>query len=131
MKQIEEDLANGYTYISFTDLHLDYRSMPLGRKLAVTGFYRSTGRSPGQYETLAETFLPGALEVILITNTASRAARERMLTCRNYPDARSMICPMTVLGRISKCDVTFLGNRVSTDNVCLVVENARGSIGKP
>lgn len=123
-KQIQEDEAKGYKHLSFNDFHLDHKSLPLGSKVAITGYYRASGSTSNQSEILASNFLPNALEVILITDKASRGARQLMLTCRSHLDARSMVCPLTIFARVSKCEVSYLGRRISTD-VCLAVEAAR------
>src|SRR6266571_2541421 len=103
-KQIEEDEALGYKHVPFADYMLDYKTMPIGTKRAIAGFYRVNG----QLETLVENWFPDAPEIILLTETAPREIRKRLLECRRgYP------CRMIVLGHTSRCEVTWLGRPVS------------------
>jgi hypothetical protein len=119
-KKVEEDESLGYKHMSFTDFELDKKTMRQGTKLAVKGFYRAKGK----LETLAETILPTATEIVLLTETAPRGTRKRLLECRDR------FCSMTVLGHVEKCNVTWLGRPVSSE-VCLVVENTWELASKP
>jgi TPR repeat protein len=112
-KGIQEIEARGYKFLTFTDFELDAKSMPLGKKIAVTGLYQVQG----QMETLAERLSPDALSVLLITEDASRPTRKQFIECRRI----GMYCTLTLLGHTTECNVTWLGHYVST-KVCLSVE---------
>jgi hypothetical protein len=119
-KQVEEDESLGYKHMSFTDFELDKKTMRQGTKIAIKGFYRTNGK----LETLAETILPTATEVVLLTEIAPRSTRKRLLECRDR------FCSITVLGHVERCNVTWLGRPVSSE-VCLVVENTWELASKP
>jgi hypothetical protein len=110
--RLQDDEKNGYRHMSFTDFQLDSKSMPLGSKVAMTGFYQVSG----QLESLAESPIPNALKLVILTDKAPRESRKRFLECRNG------FCRITVLGHTSTCEMTWLGNPVS-NNVCLVVDD--------
>jgi len=110
--RIAEDEARGYKHVAFADFYLDQKSLPLGSKRAVTGFYRVTG----QLETLVDMPADNAPRVILVTESAPREARAKMLACRRS------LCRGTFLGHTAKCEVTWLGNPLPID-VCLAVDD--------
>lgn len=107
---IEKDEALGYKHMSITDFQLDNKTMRPGAKLALSGIYQRLG----QLETLKEGWLPNAPKVFLLTDSATRETRARLLRCIGY-------CPLTVVGHIAKCSLTWAGNEMS-NNVCVVVE---------
>lgn len=110
--RLQDDERNGYRHMSFTDFQLDSKSMPLGSKVAMTGFYQASG----QLESLVETPIPNAFKLVLLTDAAPRESRKRFLECRNG------LCRITVLGHTSTCEISWLGKSVSS-NVCLVVDD--------
>lgn len=109
-KHIQEDEALGYKHMSITDFQLDNKTMRPGAKLALSGIYQRSG----QLETLKEGWLPNAPKAFLLTDSATRETRARLLRCIGY-------CPLTVVGHIAKCSLTWAGNEVS-NKVCVVVE---------
>lgn len=118
-----EDEARGYKQISFTDFQLDAKKMKLGRKLSITGFYKVTD----EIETLAETsvaaMMPNTHRLFLLTEDAPRVTRKKLLEARNGI-CGYYGCPLTVLGHVSKCEVTWFGNRVKS-TTCLSVDDIR------
>jgi TPR repeat protein len=114
-QRIQEIEARGFKFLTFTDYELDSKSMPRGEKLAIKGVFQTQG----QLEVLAESILPDALSVILLTDSAPRPIRKRFIECGRV----GAYCEMTVLGHTSTCDVTWLGRHVST-KVCLSVDDS-------
>lgn len=113
-RQTKADDDLGYQRMGFVDFQLDGKTMPVGSKVSVSGFYRSNG----DLETLAASFMPDSAEVVLITDGAPRDVRKNLIACRGPAP-----CPLTVLAHVSKCTVTFLGTQ-SNEAACLVVESA-------
>jgi hypothetical protein len=114
-RQDREDDAAGYRRMDFTDFQLDFKTMPLGTKVSISGIYKATR----QLETLSESFMPDAAEVVLITDGAPREVRKQLIACRGPAP-----CLLTILAHVSSCRVTWFG--ANSDPVaCLVVAGAR------
>jgi len=115
--RIAADEARGYKHTTFTDFFLDYRTIPLGSKRAVSGLYQVFG----EYETLTE--IPsdnpwaGTPRVALLTATAPRDVRERLLV---YV-CRAAFCPVVLLGRTVSCTIRHLGGQARND-ICFAIE---------
>jgi hypothetical protein len=109
------DEARGYKHVSFAHFFLDYKTLPLGSKRAVTGIYQVFG----QLETLAPMPVDEPLgnipSVALLTASASRDVRAKLLACR------LSFCRETVLGHTTRCTVTWLGRPLPV-NVCFIVD---------
>lgn len=113
-KKIRAGEARGYKHITFTDFQLDANTMSLGTKLSIMGIYKVEGK----IEYLAESFMPRSPNINIITESATRSTRKRLLECR----ASGQFCTLNILGYTSKCDTTYMGRHVSTD-ICLVVDD--------
>jgi hypothetical protein len=115
--RIAADEVRGYKHTTFTDFFLDYRTIPLGSKRAVSGLYQLFG----EYETLTE--IPsdnpwgGTPRVALLTATAPRDVRERLLV---YV-CRAAFCPVVLLGRTVSCTIRRLGGQARVD-VCFAID---------
>ena len=120
----QKDEARGYKQISITDFELDSRTMRTGTKLAINGFYQVTGQFETIVETVMATQMPNAYRLFLLTENAPRKARKQLLELRNGTCGMSGICPMTILGHVSKCNVTWLGKPVRS-TTCLSVDDIR------
>lgn len=108
------DEARGYIHVSLTDLFLDYKTMPLGSKRAVSGNYRMLG----QLEALLDAPpLETGPKIVLLTESSPRAVRARLL---EHP-CRIAYCKVMVLGHTVQCTVTQPGVLVRAD-VCFAVD---------
>jgi hypothetical protein len=125
-RQIEEDEVLGYKHMLFSDFQLDSKTMPLGKRLKITGFYQVTGQLETLVETLVGTRMPNAYRLFLLTENSPRETRKQLLVLRNGACGVYGICRMTVLGHISKCDVTWYGNFLP-NTTCIVVDEIRGN----
>ena len=111
-KRMVEDEDRGYKHVAFEDFFLDHKTIPLGSKRAIKGFYQVSG----EFETLVGRYMPNAPKIVLLTDSAPREVRTKLLRCRHS------VCPTTVLGHTTKCSVTWLGTPVSI-NVCFAVDS--------
>jgi len=112
--RVAADEARGYRHVELKDFVLDRKTIALGTKRAMTGFYAVAG----QLEALSA--VPEIHDrfpyAVLLTNSASRKSRERFLNCRTG------VCRLTVLGHTTQCVITAFGMPTRTD-VCLAVED--------
>lgn len=108
------DEARGYVHVSFRDLFLDYKTMPLGTKRAVLGNYRKLG----QLEALLDTPpIETGPRIVLLTESSPRAVRARLL---QHPCGIAF-CKVVVLGHTVPCAVTQPGVPVRAD-ICFAVD---------
>ena len=116
---VAADEARGYKHVSFEDFFLDYKTMPVGSKRAVKGYYRVFG----SLETLAKVPYGDAWDnyprVVLLTDSAPREVRAKLLDFK----CRQVFCEVLLLGHTTLCTVTGIG-RVRSD-VCLAVDAMR------
>lgn len=115
-RRIAADESRGYRHVSFGDLFLDYKSLPLGSKRAVKAIYQVFG----QLETLSGMPVDGpfssAPTIIALTDAAPRDVRAKLLSCRR------IICPAVFLGHTVTCTVTKDGRRLPI-HVCFAVDD--------
>jgi len=115
--RIAAEEARGYKHISFEDFFLDYKTMPVGSKRAVKGYYRVFGN----LETLAKVPYGDAWDnfprVVLLTESAPREVRAKLLDFK----CRQVFCEVLLLGHTTRCTVTWVSNPLRSD-VCLAVD---------
>ncbi len=112
--QIEEDTRNGYKRSTIDDVILDYRTLPEGTKLVLSGLHYALG----QLETFSKG--PYSTQVIYLDTTSlSRDTRKLLLKCHET----SPYCRMTIWAHTG-CVMTSFGN--PTDAPCLIVDGLRG-----
>ncbi len=121
VKQTAEDEARGYIHMSFTDFRLDAKKMRLGSKLAISGLYQVKGEIETLAESLFATQMPNTFRVFLLTEDAPRAIRRKLLELRDGV-CGVYGCQLTILGHVSKCEVTWLGAQVKS-TTCISVDD--------
>jgi len=123
-RQVKQDEAHGYHYITIADYQLDAQSMRQGRKLIITGFYEQAGNILTL--TRMPTFTaPDQYQIYLLTEHSPRAARKKLISLQQYgPCGSTRVCKLTILGHITSCQLSFMG-RAMRDTVCLGVDNIR------
>lgn len=131
--QRNADAAKGYIPSAVRDFVLDGRALA-GRsaRIAVSGVYMPAGNLELLFGDRIEAiqFAQGEtqnpLAIHLLTDTAARAFREQLLTCRSSPATATVGCPMRILGTARMCVLTNpFGAR--QDVPCLSVDE--GSLG--
>ena len=126
MQLAKDDGARGYNQMSFNDFELDAEKMPLGKKLAITGYYQVEGQLEMLVDTIFSKQVPGAYRLILITDEAPRPTRKELLTWRKSTCGMYGMCLMTVLGHVSECEVNWLGRPIRNTR-CLTVDSIRAA----
>ena len=121
IKQAGEDAARGYKPMSFTDFRLDAKKLRGGSKLAISGFYQVTDEIETLSETLLASRMPNTARVFLLTEDAPRVTRRKLLELRDGV-CGAYGCQLTILGHVSKCEVTWLGARVKS-TTCISVDD--------
>lgn len=115
--RIASDEARGYKQVSFADFILDYKTMPIGSKRAVHGYYRVFGN----FETLTEVpYGDNPPRVVLLTDSAPREVRAVLQSFQ----CRQGLCKGVLLGHTVRCTITWAGNPMRSD-VCLAVDGMR------
>ncbi len=108
--------ARGYEPVSFEDFVLDYKTVALGSKRVVGGFYQVFR----DFETLAarpmESPAGNTPRVVVLSSSAPREVRAKLLQCRQQG-----ICRVMLLGHTAKCTVERFGYLVRED-ICLAVD---------
>jgi hypothetical protein len=115
--RIAADEVRGYKHVSFTDFFLDYKTMPVGSKRAVKGYYRVFG----ELETLAARPLDSTMDniprVVLLSDLAPRDVRAKLLAS----PCRPAFCQVLLLGHTTTCAIDRLGRPVRSD-VCFAID---------
>jgi hypothetical protein len=114
-ERIAADEKRGFKHVSIKDFLLDSKTVPLGTKQAVTGFYVVYGKLEALSEAPAiRDYFP---HIFILTDKAPREVRAKLLNCRVGP------CRLVLMGRTAKCVITVLGAPTTTD-VCLAVDDS-------
>lgn len=112
------DERKGYTKLTFEDFRLDEKTMPVGKKIFINGYYE--GKQGWQHITncLGALHCIASRYVIPVNiETAARDTRKRLI---EYQETRGCwtgigVCMFTILGRVSRCSYTEFGSfKVST-----------------
>jgi hypothetical protein len=124
---VRDEWARGYRHITVKDLYIDGKAYADSHtKVSVSGFYRALSRHYERLynsgdEYMAHTLNPSAygsaeaLNVGLLTDTASRSLRAALLSCEGG-------CVVTILGHVAHCVETNAFGRAAQD-ICLVAED--------
>ena len=126
-KRRQADAAKGYKHIPFNDFELDAgRALRYGSKIAITGDYKMQG----QLELLAANAISYQLnstyKIVLLTKDAPRDTRKTLIEMKSGTCGMGGYCKVTVLGRVSQCEITWLGHKVR-ETSCLLVDEIRNA----
>jgi hypothetical protein len=126
-KRRQADAAKGYKHIQFNDFELDAgRALRYGSKIGITGDYKMQG----QLELLAANAISYQLnstyKIVLLTKDAPRDTRKTLIEMKSGTCGMGGYCKVTVLGRVSQCEITWLGHKVR-ETSCLLVDEIRNA----
>jgi hypothetical protein len=122
-----EERTSGYQRISVETFLLDGGDLAAkAAKVSISGTYIREGNLSVLYADrrtamMAARGLHQQSNVLLLTDDASREFRQVLLTCQSNPASAQVGCPVTILGRATKCQLSnaFGGTR---DESCVAVE---------
>lgn len=120
--QLEKnDESNGYFPMSFEDFQLDAESMPVGKRVKITGFYEVSGEllSLTKVSSIA---VPNGYKLPLFAKNSPRDTRKKLLELQNC--GYYAVCQRTVLGHVEKCFETYMGRHVK-NSTCLAIDDIR------
>jgi hypothetical protein len=126
-KRRQADAVKGYKHIQFNDFELDAgRALRYGSKIGITGDYKMQG----QLELLAANAISYQLnstyKIVLLTKDAPRDTRRTLIEMKSGTCGMGGYCKVTVLGRVSQCEITWLGHKVR-ETSCLLVDEIRNA----
>ena len=118
-----EERTRGYQRISIETFLLDGGDLAAeAAKVSISGAYIREGNlSVLVYADMRAAIMAARPKVLLLTDNASREFRQVLLTCQSTPTSAQIGCPVTILGRATKCQ---LSNAFGTtrDEPCIAVE---------
>lgn len=111
--------AKGYTKMSIDDFQLDAESLPSGKKIYVDGYYEIYGDI--QYLVRFPTAgRSQQYKVHLLSGAADRESRKMLIKMQQHCVAGSSACKMTVIGKVTRCKITFLS--LSKNKTCINID---------
>ncbi|MFA5921622.1 MAG: hypothetical protein WC856_10075 [Methylococcaceae bacterium] len=111
------DESKGFKHMSIEDFLLDAKEMRPFSQVVLSGYYRIDGK----IETIGLLPAESRYSVPLLTEAADRDSRKLLMGF----NCQQAFCPVTILGLVSKCEITSYGMRVSSGNVCVLVTKVR------